>query len=306
MIEVQGKNGIRATVIQHSTTSAFKDLITLEVDFPRFILAEVNTHKMLSKNGASSRAIPVKTMHEQLLNSPASPVFWGKNQAGMQAKEEMPDFERNIAKRLWFNAMRYAIETASLMSELGTHKQITNRLTEPWALQRMVISGTEWNNFFHLRAHPDAQPEFQELALCMQKAILKSRPQTLEPGEWHVPYVERRFTNGVRYYVDDKEISLQDALRVSASCCAQVSYRKNDSTLEKARDICERLLNGSVAHSSPFEHQGTPIADNCDPTNMNTWPIGVTHMKRDRSLWSANFCGWIQHRQLLPNESVPG
>ena len=307
MIEIKGKEGISARVIQHSIASqSGKELITFEIDFPRFILAENNTHKMLSKNGASSRAIPIIAMHEQIRANPARPVFWGKNQAGMQAKEELTGEDLEKAKALWNKGMNQALDLAVEMSAAGMHKQIANRVTEAWMMQRMVTSGTEWANFFHLRDHPDAQPEFHELASIMHKAKQLSKPMVLKPGEWHVPYVERvRLDDGeLVYIVDDRQVTLDEARMVSASCCAQVSYRKNDGTLEKARTVYERLMGTQPCHASPFEHQGTPISSKSVALHPGTWEDGVTHVRRDHTLWSANFGGWIQNRQLIPNEAV--
>lgn len=305
-------SNIKAKVIADSISSAGIRLTTFEIEYPRFILAELNTHRLLSKNSASSRAIPVKTMHENILAAGASPVHWGKNQPGMSAKEELEGELLERAKFYWDGAKKAAIRFASQLAEMGVHKQVSNRLSEPFQVMKTVITGTEWSNFYYLRNHPDAQPEFQALAAAMYKAHLESKPKELDPGEWHLPYVwASRDIMGKLYYRDTygTEISLEDAKVISASCCAQVSYRKNDDSLDKAKNIFDRLINSKPAHSSPVEHQATPMPlryQYCEPTTQSCWASGVTHVDRKGEYWSGNFKGWIQHRKLIPGEAQWG
>ena len=198
---------IKATVIADSVSLAGERMTTMEIEYPRFILAELNTHRMLSKNSASSRAIPVKAMHEQIKAAPAGPVYWGKNQPGMQAKEELVDNDLADVKFMWQRALQDALHWAWAMSDrVGLHKQIANRITEPWMTMKTVISGTEWANLYYLRDHPDAQPEFRDLAAKMHEAHRASTPQLLYPGEWHVPYINtaRGPVSGVFPYSDVK------------------------------------------------------------------------------------------------------
>ena len=302
-------NMISAKIIADSINHAGDRMTTMEIEYPRFILAELNTHRMLSKNSASSRAIPVKAMHEHIKTYPATPVYWGKNQAGMQAKQELEGNDITDAKFIWRRAMDDALHWAwALADRVGLHKQIANRITEPWMTMKTVISGTEWRNFFWLRAHADAQPEIHQLALAMHEAYTNSTPQLLEAGEWHVPYVNtyRDTHTGVLHYLDnsDQYITVDEARIISASCCAQVSYRKNDDTLDKAKKIYSQLIESEPAHASPVEHQATPMDL---PTYCNyepeTWEPGVTHVAANGSLWSGNLRGWIQHRKLIAGEA---
>ena len=306
----QATQKISAKVIADSINHNGDRMTTMEIEYPRFILAELNTHRMLSKNSASSRAIPVKAMHEQIKASPAEPVYWGKNQAGMQAKEELTGTDITDAKFIWQRAMQDALHWAWALSDrIGLHKQIANRITEPWMTMKTVISGTEWANFFWLRDHPDAQPEIAELAFKMRLAMDSSIPQLLNPGEWHVPYVTsyRDSHSEVLYYVDanEKYITAEQACIISASCCAQVSYRKNDDSYEKAEKIFKQLIESQPCHASPVEHQATPMYL---PTYANyepeTWEPGVTHVSANGDLWSGNLRGWIQHRKLIANEAA--
>ena len=292
---------ITATVIADSISPDNKRMTTMEIEYPRFILAELNTHRMLSKNSASSRAIPVKAMHQHIRENTASPVAWGKNQAGMQAKEVL-DVEDSVeAFMLWEQARDNALEVSDALAELNLHKQIVNRVTEPWMIMKTVISGTEWKNFFWLRAHADAQPEIQVLAQKMRDAYVKSIPNKLQPGEWHLPYIKTdRNRNGRLLYLDqnNEPMTLVDARVVSASCCAQVSYRKNDDSLEKANKIFDQLIKSVPAHASPIEHQATPMQP-----NMGFGELGVTHQARNMEYWSGNLRGWIQFRKLVPQEA---
>lgn len=275
---------------------------TFELEYPRFILAEFNTHRLLSRNSASSRAIPVAKMQELIKTRPAKPVHWGLNQPGMQAHQEINPELVKYVETCWLEARDSALRYSSLLAEFGVHKQITNRITEPYQLIKTVCTATEWANFWHLRDHADTQPEFRELASQMHKLYKQSHPQPLRAGEWHLPYVP--FTtsqNGDKLWLDANtglEITLEQARKVSASCCAQVSYRTTDLTLAKADRIYSQLIESEPAHASPVEHQATPITlwD-----NMHT--DGITHQDKWGHYWSGNFRGWVQFRKLIAGEA---
>ena len=303
---------ITARILADSVSPDGVRMTTMEIEYPRFILAELNTHRMLSKNSASSRAIPVKAMHQHMTENPAQPVHWGKNQPGMQAKEELTDNNLADAKFMWQRAQQDAMHWAQQMAErVGLHKQVANRITEPWMIMKTVISGTEWANFWWLRAHADAQPEIHELATKMFAVYNASTPQLLNPGEWHVPYVRTARSlvdNSLCYYDNNGDDLTPDEARViSASCCAQVSYRKNDDTLEKATKIFRQLIESQPCHASPVEHQATPMESWAyesalsDPEHLREY--GYTHMTMDGELWSGNLRGWIQHRKLIAGEA---
>lgn len=302
-----GREHITARIVADSINDDGIRLTTFELEYPRFIHQELLTHKMLSKNSASSRAVPVAKVLDLIANSPAMPVHWGKNQPGMAAREELADLEKQGAMGVWREAAKQAASFSKVLAEVGVHKQISNRPTEPYQMMKTVLSGTEWANFFHLRDHDDAQPEFHELAHTMRQARDVSTPQRLIAGQWHLPYVTTEVYDGglVVYSTDrDGDLSLEDAKVISSSCCAQVSYRNLDDTLEKAKMIYGRLIETQPPHMSPLEHQGTPMM--YTTTFPSDWQPGVTHMRRDETLWSANFQGWIQARQLIENEAKWG
>lgn len=299
-IEFKGRGFIAARVIADSMNQRGDRMMTYELEYPRFIHSEVMTHKMLSKNSASSRAIPIEKMHQHIQEYPQAPIHWGKNQSGMQAKEELSGVNLDSVKALWDESRKAALAFSKSMGTHGLHKQAANRITEPYMQMKVVMSGTEWSNFFWLRNHEDAQPEIQELAIQMWKCFISSQPNTLLPGEWHLPYVDTKLTNdGIKYFLEDTELSLDEAKMISASCCAQVSYRKNDQSIEKARLIFDRLLNSEPVHASPVEHQTTPIKVVADWREVP----GVTHQSKNGDLWSGNLRGWIQYRQLIPNHA---
>jgi thymidylate synthase ThyX len=168
---------ITSKIIADSISTAGKRITTFEIEYPRFIHSEFMTHRMLSKNAASSRAIPIATMIQQVMDNPAMPVFWGRNQSGMSAKEELGYAEKEDALVVWLEGRDEAVKTVQRLVSLNVHKQITNRILEPWAHIKVVTTATEWDNFFHLRRHPDAQPEIHALANAMWDNYSKSEPE---------------------------------------------------------------------------------------------------------------------------------
>lgn len=311
-VKVVGKGGISATIIAHSKSGVEgSEIITYELEYHRYIHGELMTHRLFSRNAASSRAIPVAKMIELVKNSPAVPVHWGKNQSGMQAKEEVGNWKDfGQGEYQWLGASVHAVERAATLTEQGYHKQIVNRLLEPFQMIKVVVTATEWDNFFWLRFHDKAQPEIYELARCMLAAKKRSVPEVLNVGEWHTPYVGHvRTEDGLQYVVEDSDgqgfyVSLDKALHVSASCCAQVSYRKTDNSLEKGEKVWQMLTTDDRLHGSPMEHQATPM----DLPKMVTGKVdcmrdGYTHCDKDGNFWSNNLKGWIQHRALIPNNN---
>jgi hypothetical protein len=314
-VTVEGLHGIKATTLLDSISSSGERLTTFVVEYPRMILAELNTHRMLSRNSASSRAIPFDKMVTQLT---ARPVRFGEANPGMQDKGEdynQPVFYEDADEYFspedyWEIAKDTAQKLAHGYHRAGYHKQIANRLTEPFQMVKTVISGTEWANFFWLR-----YPTFAELARVMQQAMQQSFPQTLLPGEWHLPYVtSRRNDNGKLEYWLDSETKLceDDALKVSAARCAAVSYRNTDYGLEKCRQVHDKLVGDDRKHGSAMEHQARAMTgldaggEITSVTTPKTWEPGITHTDKDSNLWSGNLKGWIQYRKLIPGENYKG
>ena len=318
---------ITAKIIALSISPSGQMIATWELEYQRFIHGEFMTHRLFSRNAASSRAIPVATIIKQVRDNPAMPIHWGVNEPGMQASNVLSDALAHSAQFLWKSAAKFAAGIAEALVKVGLHKQATNRILEPFQTMKTVMTATCMDNFFWLRNHPDAQPEIRELARLMWEELQRHMPfaQKLKPGQWHTPYVwsgTHIETNEFVYYIMGDEskgepyqifLTLEEALQVSSSCCAQVSYRKLDDTLEKAQMVYKRLVDSEPVHASPFEHQATPMApykyqhgfaydfEVNSPALPETWEEGVTHADRKGNLWSGNFVNWIQHRQLIPN-----
>lgn len=296
---------VSAKVIKDSISPQGIRITTLELEYPRIVHQELMTHRVFSRNSASSRAIPVSKVIELVESNPAMPVHWGKNQAGMQAKEELDELNKEAVRQLWLEAAKQAVSIAKVMADIGTHKQVVNRILEPFQHMKVVVTSTEWANWDWLRDHPDADPTIHALAKEIKKARSASIPFPLKYGEWHLPYVDTGLSklDGSQIYYDENhnQIELEQARMISASCCAQTSYRKQDGSLEKAEDIFKKLVESEPCHASPVEHQATPIE--YSNIAMEIFQEGVTHRDKNWDLWSANFRGWVQFRQLIPNNA---
>lgn len=262
---------IEARVIAHSVSPKGKSIITFQLKYPRFIHAEVLTHRVFSRNASSSRAIPVKTMLAQVWNDPAMPIHWGINQPGMQAKDQAYGLRRRVAKAVWRGAAKAACVFAWGMMKLNIHKQVANRLLEPFQFMHVVLTSTEWQNFYDLRAHPDAQPEIQRLAWNMMEAARLTPARHLSYGEWHLPYVT---SEELHSYPTDV------LLKLSTARCARVSFLKHDGkkpSVSEDVNLFDRLVGSDPIHASPTEHQAKPLGNIYEQ--------------------SGNFVGWKQHRK---------
>ena len=245
-------------------------LYTVECRYPRFIHSEIMTHRKLSRNASSSRAIPVKRMLAQVWSDPAMPVHWGSNQPGMQAKTELDGFKRTMAETLWRVAGKVACVFAWGMVKCNLHKQVANRILEPWQYISVIITSTEWENFFQLRDHPDAQPEIQALAKAIRAAMAAATPVPAREGYWHLPYI----------FEEDRNRPLRDLVRMSAARCARVSYLTHDGSCpvpEQDFKLYDRLVGSHPMHASPIEHQACYRDDNT----------------------VSNLVGWSQYRKMV-------
>jgi thymidylate synthase ThyX len=270
--------GFRVTVVADSINEWGNRLTTEIWRYPRFIHADIMTHRDFSRNASSSRAIPVKKLIEQVRNDPAMPIYWGKNQSGMQAAEELTGIVRDGVISQWLQARDKAVFSAEGLMVTGLHKQLANRILEPWMWMTTIVSSTNWGNFYHLRRETDAnrnpfaQPELKLLADLSFEAKKKSQPEFLKEGEWHLPFVKNNsFTQSNGYDL---------LLKLSVARCARVSYLNHDGTvpsIEKDVELHDKLIR--APHASPFEHQATP-----------------------RSGRHANFTGFLQYRKLIPGE----
>ena len=307
--------GVKVKIICDSISPVGVRLTTFEVEYPRIIHSEVMTHRALSRNAASSRAIPFDKILEQLTGIPSR---FGGNQSGMQDNGEhtslvnLENYYRArwgelgevSAKDAWEEAKDAAIIFSKAFSSAGYHKQISNRLTEPFQTIKVLISATEWDNFFWLRCDEAADPTLKELADKMLLEYNSNEPTLLTSGDWHLPYITKE---------EQSEFSPEDVIIVSCARCAAVSYRNIDYSLEKCKEVYNRLVQTDKLHSSALEHCATPIQpekyDDCQGVSTNswmypeTWEKGISHVDRKKQLWSGNFKGFIQHRKTIKSEN---
>ena len=268
---------IQAKVIADSIADHGGRITTLQLRYPRFIHAEFLTHRNFSRNASSSRAIPTAKLIEQVRTAPAMPIHWGKNQPGMQAQEELDLEYQQVAENAWLVAAEQAAFIAEKMASTGAHKQLVNRILEPFMHIDVVVTSTTWSNFFALRDHVDAQPEMRALAQAMRRAIEESKPVELDDDQWHTPYVPNQ--EYARFAVEEGDLT---PMRISAARCARVSYLKHDQSAPSIHDdlrLYGRLVGSEPRHASPCEHQAKPFAD-----------------PKQRS---RNFVGWLQYRELV-------
>jgi thymidylate synthase ThyX len=271
--------GYSARVLLDSVSPAGVRLVTMEVRYPRFIHAEVLTHRMFSRNAASSRALPIRKMIAAVRDDPAMPIYWGKNQAGMSARREIDEPARRLAEEQWRAALANALASAERLcdSDIDLHKQLVNRILEPFAWITVILTATEWANFFTQRCHEDAQPEIKHLADHMLVEFRASAPQRVAVGEWHLPLVAD----------DERHLDAAVLRKLSVARCARVSYLTHGGSRdhEKDIDLFERLVGGGAnGHWSPFEHVATPLERG--------------------DLTDGNVRGWKQFRKFFAEENA--
>lgn len=269
---------IEAKMIKDSISKAGVRICTLQLKYNRYIHGEVMTHRVFSRNASSSRAIPVKTMLSQVWNDPAMPTYWGSNKPGMQAGKALGPLKSGLQSLLWKTSAKVACIFAWAMMKGGLHKQWANRILEPWQYIHVILTSTEWDNFMELRDHPDAQPEILELARRIKNAMETSTPTVLQEDEWHLPYVNEE---------EQKMYHLDDLMKISVARCCRVSYLKHDGTKSSMIEdlkLFDRLVGAKPWHSSPLEHQATPM--------------------RSKTKFSGNLRGWYQYRKLFEKENT--
>jgi hypothetical protein len=279
-------------------------LTTFELQYPRIVHAELMTHRVFSRNSASSRAIPTERLLERIERDSVLPVWWGKNQSGMQAREELSDDHdgtewdnasspRSRAAAEWLRARTSAVAFArKLGGPFGLHKQIANRVVEPWMFITVVVTATELSNFFALRDHADAQPELADVAGKAHRLWRASVPQKLESGQWHLPYV-------TGFDQDDlgKGFTIEEICKVSIGRCAAVSYLNQDKR-DPPADLARADKLEKSGHMSPFEHVAQALTSLEWESYAEELGRGwVYHRVPVGNLW-----GWQQYRKTILDE----
>lgn len=248
-------------------------LVTMVVTYPRIVHSELMTHRAFSRSSASNRAIPVAKKIQTVLDDPFIPESWGTNQKGMQAGEELAADNAHSARQKWLQARDEAVRAAQYLMGLNVHKQITNRLLEPFSWITVIITATEWSNFFGLRCHPDAQPELRKIAEMMRGAQALSVPRRVPVGWWHLPFTTEE---------EQASVPITSLRRIAVGRCARVSYETHDGKRDTSADIelADRLRVATPPHAASWEHVATPA------------------FLEDRTCVRGNFFGWHQLRHL--------
>lgn len=269
-------------------------LTTFELTYPRFIHAELLTHKALSRNSASSRAIPTEKLLQRIVDDPAMPVHWGANQSGMQAKEELSDEGIIDVTDEWLRLRSTAVTSARRMNALGLHKQIANRVVEPWMSITVLVTATELSNMRGLRVDPNAQPEFERIARMAFDLYDASKPQLLAPGAWHLPLVTGNDEPLLRAQgFDETQLCF-----ISVGRCARVSYLTHNGRRDPIADTELAMKLGDNGHMSPFEH----VAQAMTSVTWAEWANEQARAWIEHRIPMGNFWGWKQLRKTIPNE----
>lgn len=283
-----------AKILADSTSPHGVRLTTMEVVMPRIVLAEFNTHRMLSKSSASSRAIPVEKMLARVIDDPYIPEQWDRNGAGMQGHGLIEGDDALACEAEWLAARDSAVEHTRRLLALGIHKQTTNRLLEPFMWHTVIVTATEWSNFFNLRCHPAAHPAIRRTAEAMRDAMQASVPTRLEFGQWHLPLVDER----------DASVRTADKIKLSVARCARVSYLTHDGVRDPQADIDlhDRLL--ASGHCSPLEHAARPMTTR-DAGELLAQLYGAVAVGPEdpARIFAGNFRGWVQYRKTIAGEA---
>ncbi len=270
-----------------------KRITTMQLRYQRLIHPEFMTHRVFSRNASSSRAVPIKKLIEEARYDTAMPVRFGANQPGMQDKggdldqwvnnwDRRSDLDAlNLSSReAWIRAANLMADAAQAFNDAGYHKQVVNRLLEPFTHINVVVTSTQWANFYALRRHEDADPTMRALADSMWEAHQASTPKVIDENTWHLPYITEE---------DKENLSTMQLLISSAARCARVSYNKHDGSSPSFDDdlaLYQKLVTAELVHASPLEHQARP-----DPYVLSPKQWG-------------NFDGYVQFRKTVPNEAI--
>ena len=305
--KVDPYDGFFARIVAHSKGYDHKhnDLITFHLMYPRFIHSEMMTHKDFSRSAASSRAIPVRKMLSQVWNKPAMPIHWGKNQPGMQAAHAIQGWKKTVLRNLWMMCGRTVCVFVWVAMKLGLHKQVANRMLEPWQLMQVTLTTCKLANFYNLRIHSDAQPEICHLATLMRFAHHNSEPQILRAGEWHLPWITDEDIADVVGMAGTDEEQTELLKKMSAARCARSSYANFEGKRSIDGDLMtySKLVDSEPIHASPCEHQASP-------DRQITAVVSSGHITTLKRHWEnptlhGNLTGYIQYRNTIPNHYKP-
>jgi thymidylate synthase ThyX len=297
-----------ARVVADSISPAGHRVTTFVVCFLRFVLAEFNTHRVFSRNSASSRAIPFAKQMEKVLGKPAIPLVWPKEQKGMQGGPDLAGPDAAQAQKDWTDAALHAVHYASKLAKRGVHKSVANRLLEPFLMHTVVVTATDWEGFFAQRCSPLAQPEIREAAEMMRAAYEASEPTPLAEGEWHLPFIDASDVTLAQQHLIDTEGGMNLAglnrllVKMSSARCARVSYETHEGKRQIGGEggdlaLYDKLVSAKPAHWSPLEHP-------CAAWEGNSQIVDGEFTDLDGTIQTfevvrplvGNFLGYRQHR----------
>jgi len=310
-VELGGLRNIDARIVLSSVNPAGDRLVTAILRYPRWIHSEVLTHRAFSRNAASSRAIPVRKILDMVTETPAMPEYWGGEKPGMQAGAQLDEGTAGICEYIWQRAAGLAVKCAQDLLDCGLHKSLVNRLLEPWMPYTTLVSATSWDNFFALRAHKDAMPEFQILAYRMLDQYLKCETQQLDWGQWHIPFGDQM----------PEGLDEETQMKVATARCARLSYLTYDGEMnvEKDLDLYHKLMEAQPLHASPAEHVARAMRSmylHSEYAHPSEFPcdVNLTRKTGAANTWrlpydvnmvhQGNFQGWTQWRKMQDNECV--
>lgn len=256
----------KADIIADSINTQGCRLTTFALTYHRYIHSEVMTYRMWSRNASSSRAIPVEKNIKYVEDLGLYPLHWGANQKGMQAYSEVDEATKQQAILTWDYARENALTSARKLVELGIHKQVVNRLLEPFNTITTLVTATDYSNFFAQRCHPAAQPEIRLLAEAMEAAYNESLPADFNKYGWHLPFLSEV---EIMHHIND----FNKLIAISVGRCARVSYLQHDGTRDPDKDIAlhDYLATALPPHLSPFEHVAQNMDDSTMYANLQGW-----------------------------------
>jgi len=312
----------KAEIVADSLSPHNHRITSQLITFPRYILAEFNTHRALSRNSASSRAIPFERMVKMVKENPFVPMKWMLDHKGMQGTEYLSDKLISYAKYDWLKGRDKAIEIATDLHQNDITKQMINRLLEPFMWHTVLVTATEWENFFALRDDPAADIHMQYIAHLMLEAMNTSNPKRLKSGEWHMPFgddingdllFDEWMVNYDSPIDENQEELIELQLKIATARCARTSYLTlGESPIKHdyAKDIKLHDDLDKAGHMSPFEHCARAMTTHEYCLNINGRCSTDMLVEDDYIIapvtaegWCGNFRGFIQYRKQFPNEN---
>ncbi len=293
------KTQISAEILADSINEYNDRITTWKIVIPRIVLAELNTHRVFSRNSASSRAIPFKTMVEKVRTDPFVPIAFQKDHKGMQGTEYFSGVELIDAQEEWLSSRDAAVTSAINMNSLGCTKQLCNRLLEPFLYHTVICTSTEWENFYALRAHSAAEIHIAKVAEIMLEKANASTPKELRAGEWHIPFGDMMDIERIMLLADPTKFNSANPYKeaieevkkmVAVARCARVSYLNYEGTDDYEKDVALYKRLRSMGHQSPFEHVAYAMG-------------GEERCSGNGSGFKGNFRGWVQDRFSDPKEN---